>query len=113
MTNTKITNFIQFNGNNIATATGTGRFSSLTHDIELKAVPFTSDNPDAPTHRVFGKSPAGYELEVGGIWQGKNQQGGVKYTLHVKPLRLNANLGRFPGQDDETLQAIIPWEDRN
>ena len=29
-------------------------------------------------------------------------------TGHAK---LNANLGRYPGQDDEMLMAIIPWRD--
>ncbi len=113
MTNNKLTNFIQFEDDDIAGAVGTGRISTLTHDIEIRAVPFTSANERAPTHRIFGKSPAGYELEVGAIWQGQNNNGGTKFTLFIKQLRLNANLGRYAGQDDASLQAIIPWEDRD
>jgi hypothetical protein len=31
----------------------------------------------------------------------------------IKRLGFNANLGRFPGQDDPTLQAFIEWEPRD
>ncbi|PLT91748.1 hypothetical protein BMJ30_10840, partial [Sinorhizobium medicae] len=34
-------------------------------------------------------------------------------TLSIRKLRYNANLGRFPGQDDASLQAIIEWEPRD
>lgn len=43
MTN-KLTNFIQFDSDDIANAKGTGRISTLTHDIEISAVPFHSNN---------------------------------------------------------------------
>ncbi|MGV2069080.1 DUF736 family protein [Agrobacterium sp. 22-226-1] len=85
--------------------------STLSHDIEIRAVPFTSANEKAPTHRIFGKSPAGYELEAGAIWQGQNNNSRTKFTFFIKQLRLDANLGRYAGQDDASLQAI-PWEDR-
>ncbi|MER9202921.1 hypothetical protein NKH74_27640 [Mesorhizobium sp. M0933] len=35
------------------------------------------------------------------------------YTLSIKRLGFNANLGRYPGQDDPTLQAIIEWDPRD
>lgn len=105
-----ITNFIQFNSEDLENATGQGRISTLTQDIAITAVPFASDNPKAPTHRVFAKSPAGYDIDVGGIWMGTNQAGGTKWTLSIKKLGLNANLGRYPGQDDDSLQAIIEWD---
>ena len=42
----------------------------------------------------------------------KNQTGGDYLSLSVSTGhgRLNANLGRFPGQDDEDLMAVIPWD---
>lgn len=43
----------------------------------------------------------------------KNQEGKPYYTLSIRRLGFNANLGRFPGQDDPTLQAIIEWEPRD
>ncbi|TIU18069.1 MAG: DUF736 domain-containing protein, partial [Mesorhizobium sp.] len=52
-------------------------------------------------------------IEVGGIWKKKNAEGKPYYTLSIKRLSFNANLGRFPGQDDPTLQAIIEWEPRD
>ncbi|KIP98101.1 hypothetical protein RU07_22990 [Agrobacterium tumefaciens] len=113
MTTAKLTNFIQFDNDTLATAKGQGRISTLTADIEIHVVPITSTNLRAPSHRVFGKSPAGYELEVGAIWIGENQDGGTKFTLQIKQLKFNANLGRYAGQDDESLQAIIPWQDRD
>lgn len=110
MTN-NITNFIQFASDDLDNATGVGRISTITHDIEITAVPFSSENPDAPTHRVSAKSPRGFLLEVGAIWKGTNRQGGVKRTLTIKKgMTLNANLGRFQGQDDDSLQAIIEWD---
>ncbi len=113
MTTAKLTNFIQFDNDTLETAKGQGRISTLTADIELTVVPLLSSNPSAPSHRVFGKSPRGYELEVGAIWKGENQDGGTKFTLQIKQLKFNANLGRYAGQDDEGLQAIIPWQDRD
>jgi uncharacterized protein (DUF736 family) len=105
-----ITNFIRFDNDDFTKATGTGLVSTLDRDIDIKVVPFTSDNPKAPTHRVFAKSPRGLDIEVGGIWQKLNAEKKPYYTLSIKGLKLNANLGRFPGQDDDQVQAIIPWD---
>ena len=103
------TNYIQFNSDEFETATGTGLLSTLERDIEIKVIPFNSTNPKAPTHRVFGRSPRGLDIEIGGIWKKSNAENKPYYSLSVKSLKLNANLGRFPGQDDPTLQAIIAW----
>nr|WP_244564767.1 DUF736 domain-containing protein [Rhizobium sullae] len=65
------------------------------------------------THRVYAKSPRGHDIEVGGVCKKKNAEGKPYYTLSIKRLGFNANLGRFPGQDDPTLQAIIEWEPRD
>lgn len=48
----EITNFIQFDSEDLDTASGKGRISTLTDDIDIEVVPFNSENPDAPTHRV-------------------------------------------------------------
>jgi len=106
------TNLIKFDNTTIETSKGEGQLSTLTHDMKIVAEPFESDNPKAPTHRVFGFSPAGHKLEIGGIWKKKSGEGNDYFTLSIKQIKLNANLGRFPYQEDESLQAIIPWEDR-
>ncbi|MDT6942471.1 DUF736 family protein [Brucella pseudogrignonensis] len=110
----KITNFIQFDSEDLDTASGKGRISTLTDDIDIEVVPFNSENPDAPTHRVFAKSPRGFNIEVGGIWKRAKADGeGFKRNLSIRRLNYNANLGRFGGQDDPSLQAILEWEPRN
>lgn len=108
-----ITNYIQFDGDNLDTAKGAGLISTIDRDMDIKVVPFDSDNEKAPTHRVYAKSPRGHDIEVGGIWKKANQDGKPYYTLSIRNLRYNANLGRFPGQDDASLQAIIEWEPRD
>ncbi|MDX0481907.1 DUF736 family protein [Sinorhizobium medicae] len=108
-----ITNYIQFDGDNLDTAKGAGLISTIDRDMDIKVVPFASDNKKAPTHRVYAKSPRGHDIEVGGIWKKDNQDGKPYYTLSIRKLRYNANLGRFPGQDDASLQAIIEWEPRD
>ncbi|ASY74407.1 R.meliloti pRmeGR4a plasmid DNA (plasmid) [Sinorhizobium fredii CCBAU 83666] len=108
-----ITNYIQFDRDNLDTAKGTGLISTIDRDMDIKVVPFDSDNDKAPTHRVYAKSPRGHDIEVGGIWKKDNQEGKPYYTLSIRKLRYNANLGRFPGQDDASLQAIIEWEPRD
>ncbi|RVG79121.1 DUF736 family protein [Sinorhizobium meliloti] len=108
-----ITNYIQFDGHNLDTAKGAGLISTIDRDMDIKVVPFESDNEKAPTHRVYAKSPRGHDIEVGGIWKKENQDGKPYYTLSIRKLRYNANLGRFPGQDDASLQAIIEWEPRD
>ncbi|MBB4346267.1 hypothetical protein GUK30_38345 [Rhizobium leguminosarum] len=42
----------------------------------------------------------------------QNQNGGDYYALTVNTGygKLNANLGRYPGQDAEDLMAVIPWD---
>ncbi|MDX0537950.1 DUF736 family protein [Sinorhizobium medicae] len=108
-----ITNYIQFDSDNLDAAKGAGLISTIDRDMDIKVVPFESDNERAPTHRVYAKSPRGHDIEVGGIWKKENQDGKPYYTLSIRKLRYNANLGRLPGQDDASLQAIIEWEPRD
>ncbi len=108
-----VTNYIQFEGDNLETAKGTGLISTIDRDMDITVVPFDSDNDKAPTHRVYAKSPRGHNIEVGGVWKKENQEGKPYYTLSIRKLRYNANLGRFPGQDDASLQAIIEWDTRD
>ncbi|WLS01145.1 DUF736 family protein [Shinella sumterensis] len=105
---TELTNFIRFNED----GTFTGNIASIAYDIDITGTAFTSTNKDAPVYRVFGKSPLGRKIDLGGIWRKKNQSGGEYLSLSVNTghTRLNANLGRFPGQDDEDLMAVIPWD---
>ncbi|EFO31900.1 conserved hypothetical protein [Roseibium sp. TrichSKD4] len=108
-----ITNYIQFENADLTVAVGTGLISTLDRDIDIKVVPFASDNDKAPTHRVYAKSPRGHDIEVGGIWKKTSQDGKTYYTLSIRKLHFNANLGRYPGQDDPSLQAVIEWEPRD
>ena len=107
------TNYIQFEADDLDAAKGKGLISTIERDLDIAAVPFSSDNEKAPTHRVYAKSPRGHDIEVGGIWKKDNQEGKPYYTLSIRKLRYNANLGRFPGQDDASLQAIIEWDARD
>ncbi|CAK7261672.1 MULTISPECIES: DUF736 domain-containing protein [unclassified Shinella] len=105
---TELSNFIRVNEDN----TISGNIASISYDLDISGEPFTSTNAKAPLYRLFAKSPRGRRIEVGGIWKKKNQKGGGYLSLSVNTGhgRLNANLGRFPGQDDEDLMAVIPWE---
>ncbi|CDZ67508.1 Hypothetical protein NGAL_HAMBI2605_57890 [Neorhizobium galegae bv. orientalis] len=102
-----LVNFIRF------TETGLlGNIASMAYDIDLTGEEITSTNPKAPAYRLLARTPRGRSLEIGGIWKKTNQTGGDYYTLSVNTgyERLNANLGRFPGQDDVDLMAVIPWD---
>ena len=49
-------------------------------------------------------------VECGGIWKKQNRETGADYfTLTIRDFGFNANLGKAAHQDDETLQAVIPW----
>ena len=107
------TNFIKFTNDDIDGAAGTGIISTIDRDLDIKVTPFASNNEKAPTHRVFAKSPRGHDIEVGGIWKKISAEQKVYYTLSIKRLGFNANLGRYPGQDDASVQAIIEWDPRD
>ena len=109
----KTTNYIQFEADALETAQGAGIISTIDRDIDITVVPFKSDNPKAPTHRVFAKSPRGYDIDSGAIWKRTSETTGRDYlALSIPRLGYNANLGKFAGQDDESLQAVIEWEAR-
>ncbi|MCG3269564.1 DUF736 family protein [Yoonia sp. I 8.24] len=104
------TNCIKFESNDIETAKGSGSISTLTFDLDITVEPIISDNPMAPTHRVLGRSPRGRLVECGGIWKKQNRDtGGDYFSMTVRDYAFNANLGKAANQDDDTLQAIIPW----
>lgn len=108
-----LTNFIKFDSDDIETATGKGLISTIERDMEIEAIPYASDNEKAPTHRLYARSPRGFRLEVGGIWKKYGKTNDRDYfSLSIKRLAYNANLGKFPDQDDASLQAIIEWEPR-
>jgi uncharacterized protein (DUF736 family) len=109
MTNVLI-NYIKFDE---ANKTLTGNIASLAFDIEITGEAFASDNEKAPVFRIYGMRPRDRRIEIGGIWEKESQLGKPYLTMSVNTghAKLNANLGRYPGQDDETLLAIIPWRD--
>ena len=103
------TNFIKFENDNIETAKGKGTISTLKFDLEIMVEPLQSDNPKAPTHRVWGKSPNGHQVECGGIWKKVSQEDKEYFTLSIRDHRFNANLGIAAFQDEVSMQAVIPW----
>lgn len=107
------TNFIKFESKKLETAKGTGLISTLNFDLEITVEPVQSDNEMAPTHRIWGKSPSGHQVECGGIWKNKNKENGNDYfSLTIRDFDFKANLGKAAFQDDVTLQAVIPWGPR-
>ncbi|MGO4450407.1 DUF736 family protein [Phyllobacterium sp. TAF24] len=103
-----LVNFIQINEND----TITGNIATVAFDIDITGEKLNSDNPKAPVFKLFAKTPRGRKIEIGGIWEKKAAKGTTYYTLSVNTGydKLNANLGRYPGQDDTTLMAVIPWD---
>ncbi|MAM10351.1 MAG: hypothetical protein CML23_07805 [Rhizobiaceae bacterium] len=107
---TELSNFIRFNEN----GTFNGNFATVLHDFDVFGTPVKNPGPKAPKYRVFAKSPRGRAVEIGGIWENEKKDGdGTYLSLAIRPdlsgQTIRANLGRFPGQDDEDLQAIILW----
>ncbi len=107
------TNFIKFENNDIFTAAGTGSASTLTFDEDFTVEPVASKSDNAPTHRLLGKSPKGYPIQIGAIWKNKSKAGEDYLTLHIRDHNFRANLGQMAGQDEPALQAIIPWDKRD
>ncbi|TWB47508.1 uncharacterized protein (DUF736 family) [Rhizobium sp. ERR 922] len=105
---TDLVNFIRVNEDN----TLTGNVASLAYDFDIFGEEFDSPNAKAPVYRLFVKTPRGRRVEIGGIWKKQNQNGGDCLTLSVNTGygRLNANLGRYPGQDGDELMAVVPWD---
>lgn len=104
MTN-NLANFVLFDGKKI-----TGNISTLVFDIDITGEAVDSDNDRAPKFRLFAKSPRGKNLDIGGIWERKNQEGKYYFTVAINTghSKFYANLGRYPAQDDDYLYAIIP-----
>lgn len=104
MTDT-LANFIQIDGTKI-----TGNIATLSFDIDVAGEPVNSDNEKAPRYRLFARSPKGRQIEVGGIWERLNNDDKpyLALTLNTGHSRWYANLGRYPGQDDDTILAVIP-----
>ncbi|WFU07322.1 DUF736 family protein (plasmid) [Rhizobium sp. CB3171] len=106
---TELTNYVRFAGDGKSLS---GNIASIAYDLDISGEEYESANAKAPVYRLFAKSPRGKRVEIGGIWKKQNQSGGDYFTLSVNTGygRLNANLGRYPGQDDEDLMVIIPWD---
>ncbi len=102
-----LVNFIRFADTGLS-----GNIASMAYGIDLTDDEISSTNPNAPVYRILVKTPRGRSVEIGGIWKKINQNGSGYYTLAVNTGygRLTANLGRFPGQDDDDLMAVIPWD---
>ncbi|MEK1853044.1 MAG: DUF736 family protein [Phyllobacterium sp.] len=101
---TDLVNFIKINGDKI-----TGNVETLSFFVDITGEALVRNNDKAPVFRLFGKSPRGRLIEIGGIWEKENQKGGTYYSLGIKTGhgKFYANLGKHLGQDDETLYAVI------
>ena len=88
MSDNTLTNHIKIDGDKLA-----GNCATMSFDVDLTGDGFHSDNEKAPVFRLYAMSPRGRRIEAGGIWSG-----------------WYANLGRYPGQDDDSLYAVIPNE---
>ncbi|NTA59792.1 DUF736 domain-containing protein [Agrobacterium tumefaciens] len=89
-----------------------GNIASISYDIDIFGEAFASENPKAPAFKLFAKSPRGKKVEIGGVWRKENQLGGKYYqvSLSTGHGKFHANLGRYPGQEDDGLMAVIPWD---
>ncbi|OEC93614.1 DUF736 family protein [Rhizobium sp. YK2] len=105
----ELTNYIQFIEDG---ARLKGNIASIAYDVDVSGELYTSGNPKAPAYRLFAKSPRGRPVEIGGLWKKQNRANADYYTLSINTGfgKLNANLGRYPGQDDEDFMAIISWD---
>ncbi len=106
-----LTNFIKFDSDKIKTASGTGMISTMDWDRRIVVEAFKSDKPKAPTHQVFGLSPAGHRINIGAIWEQENQAGGKYLSIHLPRMNnYRGNLGQYADQDEISVQAIIEWD---
>ena len=101
---TDLTNFVRIDGNKLL-----GNVATLTFDIDFTGEPVASDNPDAPKYRIFAKSPRGRRIEVGAVWQNLNREDKPYYSISLNTGlgRFYANLGRYPGQEEDNVFAVI------
>ena len=99
------TNSIKIDGNKLV-----GTISTMSFDIDFTGEGVDAGKDGSPAFRLFAKSPRGRSIDVGGIWVRTNKEGNPYYTLtlHTGQTKWYANLGKYPGQDDDTLYAVIP-----
>lgn len=85
----------------------TGELLTLTLEVPIAFVPIPKKTDNAPSWRIM----AG-RAEVGSAWLNENEKTGRKHvslTLEGPelPFKINANLGRAPGQDSDDAFDII------
>ena len=102
-----LSNYIRIDGYSV-----TGNVATLAFDIDVTGEGVDSTSDKSPVFRLYAKSPRGRSIDVGGIWQRTNQEGQPYYTLTINTghARWYANLGKYPGQDEDNMYAVIPNE---
>ncbi|MEO0923859.1 MAG: DUF736 family protein [Pseudomonadota bacterium] len=102
-----LTNYVSINGDKL-----TGNIASITFDVDFRGTAVVSDNEKAPKFRLTAKSPRGRDVEIGAIWEKTSQEGKEYFSFKVDTGSgpLYGNLGRYQGQDDDTLYAMIMSE---
>ena len=100
-----ISNFIKIDANQV-----TGNIATMSFDIDVTGEAVGTNKEGAPAFRLFTRSPRGRRIDAGGIWQRTNKEGKPYFTLTLNTghTRWYANLGKYPGQDDDSLYAVIP-----
>ena len=102
---TDLSNYIRIEGDQV-----TGNIATLAFDLDVTGEGGNRENDKSPVFRLYAKTPRGRPIEVGGIWQRTNKDGGSYYTLTINTGHgpWYANLGRYPGQDEDNLYVVIP-----
>jgi uncharacterized protein (DUF736 family) len=108
---TMTTNILKFETEDFLTSKATGTISTLDWDLTIEAQPAERKSDKSPTHRLYGRSPAGHSIDCGAIWLKQSKSTGKEYlSLSLRGRDFNANLGQAAGQDDPTVQAVISWD---
>lgn len=100
----ELTNFVALDGDKL-----TRNIASLAFDIDFVGEPVTSDNSSAPRFRLLARTPRNRQIEIGALWENMNREQKPYFSISVDTGhgRFYANLGPYPGQDDENLYAVI------
>ncbi|WP_180902488.1 DUF736 domain-containing protein [Martelella soudanensis] len=99
-------NYVRFNESG---ETFEGNIASLEFDEDIRGVKLESSNIGAPAYRVYGKTQKDQEVEIGAVWRRKNDQGQeyLQMSVHMRGRTVRANLGKYPGETDDSLMSVI------
>ena len=110
MQNLERLNYIQFDEKR---ETFVGNVASLEFDEDIHGIKLEGGNDNSPAYRIFGKTPKNRDVEIGAVWRRENEQGQeyLQMSVHLPGRTLRANLGKYPGEFDDSLMSVIFWRD--